>query len=224
MTKEKAKLLLNEVVGFYLDMHEGDSAELEPKNSEIEESEGKITPENLQTIRDAYDHLTSESVLTTDHKNTIELRELSIIYPNLAKLVSKANENDVLKATLADFIIKSINNINIYGEILDTAGSDNIIFSKAKTDNWSYVLADAIYPSAAPAEGRLKQVQSILLKYGHNKTSPLSGEERNDLMNILNHIRSVNIIANSLGLSERVNLLRKGMSLTPEDLLRAIQL
>lgn len=46
MTKERAIQLLNEVITFYLDFHEGEMANVEPTNKEIEEAE-KFIEEKL---------------------------------------------------------------------------------------------------------------------------------------------------------------------------------
>lgn len=69
----------------------------------------------------------------------------------------------IYKLSPADFIEKSINNVIVYSEILDTSGTDNIIFSKA-SGSWSYVLVDAMYPSSPLVEGRFRQDQILFKK------------------------------------------------------------
>lgn len=46
MNKERALVLLNEVITFYLDAHNDESADIEPTNKEIEEAE-KYIEDNL---------------------------------------------------------------------------------------------------------------------------------------------------------------------------------
>lgn len=82
-------------------------------------------------------------------------------------------------------------------EILDLAGADNLIFYKKSNGDWNYLLVDVAY-------GR-KLMDSVSLSLEKLYSSDeLQVGERNRILNGFNFVRTINGIAERLGMDERV--------------------
>ena len=114
--------------------------------------------------------------------------------------MEKSESDPKLGDVLHELIEKIISYTERTGEILDIAGDDNIIFFQ-KDNMWSYILVDAKYPGNNDVMRGLK-LNLDKLKY------EIETEEigENILLNAFNYIRTINGIAEQLGIKARISV------------------
>jgi len=124
----------------------------------------------------------------------------------LGNIVEQSEADEGLKNTLKNLVNKIISYTTDTGEILDLAGKDNIILHQ-ENGSWSYTLVDARYPGT---NNMVETVKMILLK--NESGDKLSDSEKNNLLNTINYVRTVNGLAEQLGISDRIHIIPEELS------------
>jgi hypothetical protein len=174
--------------------------------------QGEVSDEGWKA---ATDHLIfGESMETPLRENEF----LEVQSNERIKALLKEAESDTdLKDSLKELIEKSIIYTEETGEILDLIGDDNIVFSK-KDGKWNYRLVDALYPHSTKMVERAK---AIILKLSTG--TGIDESEQNVLMNAFNYIRTINGLAEQLGVEKRLSIVPKGMGNEVVDYLKLIR-
>jgi hypothetical protein len=128
--------------------------------------------------------------------------------PALRELLEKSKTDEELRSLLKDLIAKSIIYTNETGEILDLAGTDNIVISKLK-GKWTFKIVDGMYPGS----DMISNVRVALSKLSSQEE--LGQHHINCILNVINYTRTINGMAEILGLKSRIDILPK--DLTVED-------
>lgn len=116
---------------------------------------------------------------------------------DLNMVMQKAVAEPAAAEALKDFTAKTITYAMVTGEILDFAGGDNVTFYR-DGDKWNYRLVDALFghPKMLPIA---KEVASRAAK-----GKALNEFDISTLLNVVNFSRTVNGLADQLGIKERV--------------------
>ena len=125
--------------------------------------------------------------------------------PALEKIMALAENNGAFREVLMDFVARAIEFSQNTYEFLDLAGKNNVVFMKSG-ESWQYLLIDAAYPGADT--GVLLRGQQALYSYITGQ-KVLSEEDVYALYNALNYTRTINALADALGMSERIHLLHE---------------
>jgi hypothetical protein len=155
-------------------------------------------------FRNVYGKVTSESVFNLNSMNSINFMDLTAVQTYLAFLVEEVSENEGLRHALQDFTRRAIKYTNKTGEILDLAGSDNIIVVRDAQGNWNYKITDGLFPSRGRA--MVRQAGEYLSLVANGNSGRLDKGDILVLMNTLNYTRTVNGFANIWGIKERINI------------------
>lgn len=115
----------------------------------------------------------------------------------LSTLLAKAHDNEGLKNAVSDFVRKSIEYAISNGQILALAGRDNVIFNESN-EGWTYLLLDAI---PVPTDPILIRAEELV-----QSSEILTESEREELVRAANFVRTVNGVALSLGVRERLHI------------------
>ncbi|MCC7523057.1 hypothetical protein IT407_04670 [Candidatus Uhrbacteria bacterium] len=139
-------------------------------------------------------------------------------------LLMQAMKDPQLREQVEDFVKKAVTYTENEHEILDLIGSRNVYFYKKEQDDgtsrWSYRILDGFY-----AKPRIKILDKAKAAIGYfEEHGELKNKsEANVLMNALAYARSINAMAKSLGLKERVDILDDVKEETIEKLLNEIR-
>ncbi len=125
--------------------------------------------------------------------------------PSLEKVIVLAETDAQFRETLSDFVSRAIEYSQNTYEFLDLAGKNNVVFMKSG-ESWQHLLIDAAYPGADT--GMLLRGQQALYSYITGQIA-LSEEDVYALYNVLNYTRTINALADALGMSERIHLLHE---------------
>lgn len=103
---------------------------------------------NNQHIDEVDYKLITRSLLSSDYSSEFSRNSFLNIQRNghdeyLTHLVERAENDENLYEQVKEFAAKAVRFSSETGEILDTAGKDNIIFYR-KNDGWNYLLTDAL--------------------------------------------------------------------------------
>ena len=155
----------------------------------------EIQPKTSENI--SYDAITKSLVQTGE---SISLENFLSVQNSegLTKLARKMEEDVQLRDMMREVVRKIVAYSNDTGEILDLAGSDNLVISQ-KEGKWTYRLLDTLYPGEFD---RIDQAEDIIQKLAEGKS--LEREEQACLLNTLNYARTVNGLASYLQMSERI--------------------
>ncbi len=127
----------------------------------------------------------------------------------IQNILALAEQDPTLKNSLQEFVSKAISYANETGNILAMAGKDNVIFYKEDRDvdgdgnanKWNYLLVDAL---PIHNESVFKMSQEISQKIAnHEEITP---HEKTLLMKGSNFTRTINNLAEKLGMSEHLEL------------------
>ena len=123
----------------------------------------------------------------------------------LASLIERANQDNDLREAVQDFVMRAVEFTQTEGQILDLAGERNVVFYQDETSkSWSYLLIDASFPDRV--KGRIDIATGALENYLEHQE--LEEVELFALLNALNYARTINGLADALGMKERINLLQ----------------
>lgn len=175
--------------------------------------------EHENVPEDAYNQATGHLVLDKNPEEKLEREAFLQVQPHndLKVLLEKSEEDENLRECLKELVGNIISYTEDTGEILDLAGQDNIVLSQ-KDGVWTYSLVDARYPG----EGNMvKQAKIALLKLSIK--SNIDEPEKNVLLNIFNFIRTVNGLAEQLGIPRRINIVPEGAPPDAAIFLKAIR-
>lgn len=120
--------------------------------------------------------------------------------PSLNRLISHALSKPELRAVVEDFLKKAIAYGMETGGILDLAGSNNVIVIE-ENGGGKYKIVDGAYPGND--RGALQRGYEAFLKGGVRKED-LAPDEMSILSDVLNYVRSINGMAEAIGLEERI--------------------
>lgn len=167
---------------------------------------------------EVYNEVTDNLVLGRNLGQRISKEQLIEVHPNppLKFLLDGAENDENLKESLKDFVEKCIWYTEETDEILDLAGSDNVIFTK-KDNKWTYRLVDALYPLGKS----VKKAKSALLKISVG--NELTKEDKIYLLNTVNYVRLINGLADLLGIHKRINIVPEVMVGDKIDLLEILR-
>lgn len=135
----------------------------------------------------------------------------------LKVLLERAEADEQLRESLKELVEKSISYTQETGEILDLIGEDNVVLSK-KDGEWTYRLVDALYPHNARM---VEKTKAVMLKLSIGKA--IDEGEQNILMNAFNYVRTINGLAEKLGVEKRLNIIPEGMGNETVDYLAVIR-
>lgn len=147
-------------------------------------------------------------VLVEGDENTASSTEefRSLVPEQFRALLEMVDKDESLKATLRDFVEKTMLYANETGEILDLAGSDNVTVFK-KDGAWQYRLVDALYPSGTnPDRTSMLDAAKMAAQESANGRTIDEGKT-NILLNTVNFLRTINGLAREVGVKERIALL-----------------
>jgi len=120
---------------------------------------------------------------------------------NMRSLIARAEHDKELGDTLKDLTEKMISYFEKTGMVFDMVGDDNIAVMK-ENGYWTYKFVDAIYPGTG--DMRASAQKTVLdLAQGEVVDKP----SRNDLMNTLNFVRTVNGLAEFTGSEKRIRII-----------------
>jgi len=123
----------------------------------------------------------------------------------LTDLIAKTESDPNLKSTTAALVLNVISYANETGNILALAGEDNVILFN-KDGKWDYLLIDALPIHDEPVFEYAKQAL-----HRHINNEDISEHEMTLIMKALNFVRTVNGVATTLDLPERLRMI------LPED-------
>jgi len=171
-----------------------------------------------------YSKATQHLIFGKTPEQKIDQKELLKVQStlDLKKLFSALEKNEEIKKALKEFVIKAIAYSQETGEILDIAGHDNIIFYKKDHDKkegaWTHLLIDAIYPGSPDIIDKSKEVLSAI-----SSGQTIGVNEKIILLNSFNYIRTINGLAEQLGVEERIQIAPEGMKEEHIDFLKIIK-
>ncbi len=148
-----------------------------------------------------------------DREHLLQIQSSEI----LRILLERIDTDRLLRECLQELITKVIAFTSETGEILDFAGNDNIIIYKNENGKWNYCLVDCRYPRTKMVE----ETKSILIKLSRGEK--IEKGEKNTLKNVFNFVRTVNGLAEQLGLNKRINIIPESISIDNLDFLEIIR-
>lgn len=175
--------------------------------------------EEGEVPEDAYKQATDHFIFSQNPEGKIEReRFLQVQSPSeLRTLLEKAESDENLKNALKDLIERMIAYVQGTGEIFDLCGQDNIVLFK-KDGMWSFSLVDTRYPG----EGRMiEKARAALSKLSEG--NELGGGEKNVLLNTFNFVRTVNGLAEQIGVETRIDIVPPGMGKLDTDFLSMLR-
>ncbi len=120
-------------------------------------------------------------------------------------LLTRSRHDEGLAATMREFVSKAVQYSNQTTETLDLVGPNNVIFFRKENadgtlGDWTYKLVDAFHAGAD--KGGLEQAEEALTRV--TQGGEPSVNELYDFMNTFNYVRTINMLADDLGLDERI--------------------
>lgn len=131
------------------------------------------------------------------------------------RMIETLRTNDGAKKVMRDFVQRAIEYSQDTGEILDLAGVHNIILFPSH-GAWRIVLPDGMYPQKDLWSDAREVAES------YERHEELNSEDANKLMNALNYARTINALADMVGVKHRLKLFRQAMPGTAVELKNAI--
>ncbi len=175
--------------------------------------------ENNEVPKDLYDKATEHFVFGKNPEEKIEKEKFFEIqsHDDLKALLARSESDESLRESLQELIEKAITYTEETGEIFDLAGQDNIVFSQ-KDGRWTYSLVDALYPGESKA---VEKAKIALLKLSAG--SEIDEHEKNLLLNVFNFVRTINGLAELMGVQKRISIVPEGMTQERLDFLKIIR-
>lgn len=120
-------------------------------------------------------------------------------FPKIETFLQQVEHNHSLLHTVQTFVRNAIR-FSHNGKILDIGGKDNIVFIE-EDETWKTTLVDPSPSSAVQYEQFRKTMDAFL------QNNDLSQEEQETLFRFTNYTQTLNMLAEQLGISERIELL-----------------
>ncbi len=160
----------------------------------------ELRPVVTPLYEEIYNDLTVAALYDLESVNPIPVDKIIKIHPFLEKIMEKLAEDEQLKEMVKEFISKAINYSKKTGKLLDLIGIDNVVFFKEETGQWSFKLLDAI------GSVTLIEIKDLLNKIAINQDIEIGKTEVAHLLNAINSVRVINLLANFLGLDEKLEI------------------
>jgi len=168
---------------------------------------------------DVYKKITDRLVFEQGTEEKLDKEEfLSVQSPDSLRALLSASETDEnVHKLLRELIEKIIIYTEDTGEILDLAGQDNVIVYQ-KEDKISYSLVDARYPGDNRV---MDKTVAILIKLSLG--TEIDEHEKNLLLNGLNFVRTVNGLAELLGIDKKIHVVPQSVKVSSVDFLEMLR-
>jgi len=175
--------------------------------------------ENNNVPSEIYQQITSHLIFGKNLDEKLEREHLLQIQSSesLRILLESIDSDGLLRECLQELITKVITFTTETGEILDFAGEDNIVIYKNENGKWNYSLVDCRYPRTKMVE----ETKTILTKLSRGEK--IEKGEKNTLKNVFNFVRTVNGLAEQLGIHKRINIIPENISVDNLDFLEIIR-
>ena len=166
---------------------------------------GNAELENLNA--EEYNRVTEHLVFGKDSEMPLKENELLDIQSkdDLKKLLEQAENDDELMVSLRELLKKIVIYTNETGDVIDIIGKDNLVFTR-KDGKWTYRLVDPLYPGDKKI---VSEAKAVLLKL--SKGIEFNNEEHRFLMHTFNIVRTVNGLAEQVGIPERIDIVPEDM-------------
>lgn len=165
----------------------------------VEERQPPISADKYKKLNDTF-VLGRSSSETDGIPSALEGQDGSTRH-NLDNVIEKAKNDPELKKKLEEFVRATIDYAQETGNILALAGEDNVILFQ-KDGQWNYLLVDAIPVHSEPVFALSKKTLEKVMA-----NEPIDNHERNLLMKTLNFVRTVNGLAEFLGIDDRLDII-----------------
>ncbi|MDO8584545.1 MAG: hypothetical protein Q7R85_00285 [bacterium] len=120
---------------------------------------------------------------------------------DLKNLIAAAEQDAKLRVMLKDLVEKLIVYFEKTGAIFDVVGKDNIAIMK-EGGVWTYKFVDAIYPEGVDVSA---DARNAIVKLARKEE--ITDVERNEVLNTINFVRTMNGLAEFLGSEKRINII-----------------
>ena len=157
------------------------------------EKYGAKHPESYQRATDALVELREDVELSDEDVE-------KVFAPAFADLLQRAEKSPALKEMLKDFVERAIAYTNDTGDILDIAGSNNIVISE-KNGKLRYRLLDV----HLAADNIANWAKDALTRHAKDGAKP-SMFEQGAVLNALSYTRGVNMLARRTGSKARLDI------------------
>jgi hypothetical protein len=164
---------------------------------------------------EVYARVTRTLVLSGDPLASFDRGEFLRVqtHPELAALVAVLEADEGLREAVRSLLACVFGYVSSTGELLDTAGSGNIVFIRSE-GAWKYILVDALSIHSEPVMDVARKATATLAR-----KSQLTRSSRLLLMKALNFLRTVNGVAACIGVRSPITLSAFGVDTTHVDFL-----
>lgn len=175
--------------------------------------------EQGEVSEDIYKQATEHFIFSKNPDQKMDKRQFLQVqsHNDLRNLLEKADGDENLKKDLKDLIEQMVVYTQETGEIFDLAGQDNIILFQ-KDGKWSFSLVDTRYPGES---NMVEKARAVLSKLSEG--SELNEHEKNILLNTFNFVRTVNGLAEQVGVENRIKIIPEQMALHDMDFLSILR-
>jgi hypothetical protein len=164
--------------------------------------------EHGEVPEDLYKQATDHLIFSQSSDQEMETAQFLQVqsHNDLRNLLEKAGSDENLKNDLKDLVERMVAYTQETGEIFDLAGQDNIILFQ-KDGEWSYSLVDTRYPGESKTVEKARATLSKL-----SEGNELDEHEKNILLNTFNFVRTINGLAEQVGVEKRINIVPEGIA------------
>ena len=155
--------------------------------------------DNPQRYQKVTDSTLDKSLVGFNMEEFVSLQDHSK-NKSLSELIALSKKDEQLREQLTFFVIIAIQYAENTGQILALAGEDNVSFYKEK-NVWNFMLVDALSNLPEPIFQKTKDLGQKFLD-----NVVLTQEDREYIKRGINFVRTINGVALSLGLTEKLNL------------------
>lgn len=175
--------------------------------------------EQSEVPEDIYKQATEHFIFSKNPGQKMEKEQFLQVqsHNDLRNLLEKAEGDENLKKDLKDLVERMVAYTQETGEIFDLAGQDNIILFQ-KDGKWSFSLVDTRYPGESKM---IEKARAALSKLSEG--NELDEHEKNILLNTFNFVRTVNGLAEQVGVEKRINIVPEGMTQRDIDFLSMLR-
>ena len=163
--------------------------------------------EQGDVVPEIYNQATDHLIFGENPDQKIEVENLLQVqsHDDLKNLFEKAKDDENLKTDLKNLVERMVIYTQETGEIFDLAGQDNIILFQ-EDGKWTFALVDTRYPGESKMVEKARAALSKL-----SEGNELDEHEKNILLNTFNFVRTVNGLAEQVGVENRINIVPEGM-------------
>ncbi|MFZ6015737.1 MAG: hypothetical protein ACOYUZ_05290 [Patescibacteria group bacterium] len=122
-------------------------------------------------------------------EHSSRLKIILSIYPSLKKMIDLCAQDNLLKASLADYAKRAMKYSVATNEIIDMAGGGNVMFLKLEHGGWNPFLMDAL----SPPELNFDLIRKTAAMIKHEQD--IDVRTKANTLNVINYIRFANALA-----------------------------